>query len=131
VIGGGLFGFMRKTAQGLGYDLPQLLKAGSLEQLKAAELMYARMRRVGILGPWPTLRRVRLATYYPAKARLSEQPNAILWDSHSPDARERRAYLGNPWTDKNRDGKTTVQEAIGHVEGVLKKGMSKKYFLPG
>jgi len=130
-IGGGLFGFMRSTAKGLGYELPQLLRAGSLEQLKAAEKMYSQMRRSGVLGQgWPTLKRVRLATYYPKKASLSEQPNAILWDSHSPDTRERKAYYGNPWTDKNKDGVTTVQEAIGKVESVLKLGLSKKYFLP-
>lgn len=125
-IGGGLIGFMRPTAKGLGTDLPTLLKMDISDQLDYVERFYANHRKSGVIPPNPSLWRVYMATFYPAKAHLADKPNAVLFDSQSPLAGERKAYFGNIGTDKDHNGVTTIGEAMNKIEGIYRAGLSSK-----
>lgn len=125
-IGGGLIGFMRPTAKGMGVDLETLIKLDRLHQWDYVKEFFYRHRKSGILPKNPSLWRTYMSAFYPAKAHLADSPNATLFAENSPVPKERKAYLYNVTTDRNHDGVTTIGEAMAKIQGLYEKGLSPK-----
>jgi len=123
-IGGGLIGFMRKTAKGMGIQLEDLLRLDGLGQLDYVREFYRRHRASGILPANPTMQQVFMSTFLPAYTKHANNPGFVL------SRRGDKVYAYNPGTDRNKDGITTVGEAVARILPVLKAGQSPKNFLP-
>jgi len=123
-IGGGLIGFMRRTATLLGIQLETLLHSSALTQLDYVEKFYQLHLKSGVLKPHPTMNEVFFATFLPKFVKRANDINFVL--SRKGDVIT--AY--NPSTDRNKDGKTTVGEALARIGPILKQGQTPQHFLP-
>jgi len=124
-IGGGLIGFMRKTALGLGTTLEQLLALERLDQLDYVEKFFANWRAAGVIPPNPSLWRVYMATFLPAFAHHADEPDFVLAAADSPIKKLKKIYIANAAADRNKDGEITVGEAMARIDGILRKGLKE------
>lgn len=124
-IGGGLIGFMKGTAKSLGLELGQLLALDGVNQLEYVRRFYANHQKSGVLPRNPSLWRLYMSTFYPAKAHLADEPEAILFDSQSGVAKERKAYFYNSTADRDQDGDISIAEAMAKIDGIMRAGLKK------
>lgn len=124
-IGGGFIGFMGPTARGMGIELGELLALDAVSQLDYVYKFYAGHQRSGVLPRNPSLWRLYMSTFYPAKAYLSDEPEAILFDSKSGVGKERKAYFYNTAADRDHDGDISISEAMAKIDGIMRAGLTK------
>lgn len=118
-IGGGLIGFMRKTALGLGTTLEQLLALDGVDQLSYVEKFFANHQKSGVIGKNPSLWRLYMANFLPKFAPHADDPDFIL------STKGHAVYDYNAAADKDGDGDIEVQEAMGGINKVLLAGFKK------
>lgn len=126
-IGGGLIGFMRKTAIGLGTDLGTLLALDGVDQLDYVEKFFYNHRKSGVIGPNPSLWQLYMSNFLPAYADHADEPNFVVAAKDSQNKKSRNIYEHNPNADRNKDRKITVAEAMAGIDAILKKGLSDKH----
>lgn len=124
-IGGGLIGFMRRTAEGMGTTLGELLALERFDQLDWVEKFYQLHRNSGVLPANPSLWRAYMATFLPKYAHEADNPEFILAAKDSPIKMMRKIYIANAAADRNKDGEITVGEAMARIDGILRKGLKE------
>lgn len=121
-FGGGLIGFTKYTAKGMGTNLWELLHLSRLEQWDWVYEFFRRHRASGTLPANPTLWQIYMSCFLPADIEYADEPNFVL---AAKDGRRAGVWKANRAADRNNDGKMTVKEAMARIDGILQKGISK------
>jgi hypothetical protein len=127
-IGGGLIGFMRSTMKTYPISLDKLLTLDRIGQLAYVEEFYRRHLNSGTITPNASVRMLKMSTIYPKSARYADDDDRVLWSSVDP--KTKRPYYSNIAADKNKDGITTIGEAMSKINKQFATGKSAKYVRP-